>query len=219
MKIYFGCPTGQRRNEMVEKYGDKYGACLTRDVFNNITARMMPWFFDNGAFSDWKTGKAFDFTKFTKRLLEIESKVRFADLPHPDFVVVPDKVTKGQESLSYSRKWVNYLKKTFPNYEYYLAVQNDMDPFWVDIALARGDYEGLFLGGTKAWKYETGESWVKLAKKYNVPIHAGGIGTRKNILWAKMTGFDSVDSGVAMIHPGHLKDIYNLENELLWNVA
>ena len=38
MKIYFACPTGQRRDMIVEKYGDTFGACLTRDIFNDITA-------------------------------------------------------------------------------------------------------------------------------------------------------------------------------------
>ncbi len=54
MKIYFAYPTGKRRDELVDKYGTKYGACLTRDAFNSITAKKMPWFFDNGAFGDWK---------------------------------------------------------------------------------------------------------------------------------------------------------------------
>lgn len=45
MKIYFACPTGQRRDKIVEDYGDEFGACLTRDIFNNITANKMPWFF------------------------------------------------------------------------------------------------------------------------------------------------------------------------------
>ena len=34
MKIYFACPTGQRRDNLVATYKDKFGACLTRDTFN-----------------------------------------------------------------------------------------------------------------------------------------------------------------------------------------
>ena len=49
MKIYFACPTGQRRDMIVEKYGDTFGACLTRDIFNDITATKMSYFLDNGA--------------------------------------------------------------------------------------------------------------------------------------------------------------------------
>lgn len=219
MKIYFACPTGKRRDDMVSKYGDKFGACLTRDVFNNITAKKMPWFFDNGAYSDWNTGAEFNYEKFTKRLLEIESKVRFKILPEPDFVVVPDKVAKGQASLRYSVAWMEYLNQNFPYNKYYLAVQNDMDILHVEKLIRRRMFDDLFVGGTKDWKYKEGHKWVELAKRYGLPIHCGAIGTRKNILWAKMEGFTSVDSGVAMIHPRHLKDIFNIENELLWFAA
>ncbi len=78
-------------------------------------------------------------------------------------------------------------------------------------------FNGLFIGGTKQWKYRYGHKWVELVHKYGLPIHCGGIGTRKNLLWAKSIGMDSVDSGVAMIHPVHLKDVLNIESELLWS--
>lgn len=216
MKIYFACPTGQRRDKIIEEYGDKFGACLTRDIFNNITANKMPWFFDNGAFSDWKNDAEFDFEKFTKRLLEIEGKVRFGLLSNPDFVVIPDKVAKGDNSLKYSNAWMDYLNQNFPYFKYYLAVQDGMSIETVEKGIQARMYDGLFVGGTKPWKYKNGEKWVQLAHKYGLPIHCGAIGTRKNILWAKSIAFDSVDSGVAMIHPVHLKDVLNIENELLW---
>lgn len=217
MKIYFACPSGQRRDNLVKEYGKKYGACLTRDLFNNITASKMDWFFDNGAFADWKNDAVFDFHKFTKRLLEIEGKVRFGMLPEPDFVVIPDKVTQGNTSLRYSNAWMEYLNDNFPYFKYYLAIQDGMDIDEVEKRIINREYDGLFIGGTKKWKYANSKPWVDLAHKYGLPIHCGGIGTRKNILWAKSIGIDSVDSGVAMIHPHHLKDILNIENELLWS--
>lgn len=45
MKIYFACPTGKRRDMIIENYGFEFGACLTRDVINNVTSRKMHWFF------------------------------------------------------------------------------------------------------------------------------------------------------------------------------
>jgi len=217
VKIYFACPTGKRRDSIVKKYGNKFGACLTRDVFNNITAKKMPWFFDNGAFSDWKKERDFDFHKFTTKLLHIEADARFGITPDPDFVVVPDKVTMGNSSLRYSEAWMPYLNENFPYFKYYLAIQDDMCIKNVEEKIKQRMFDGLFLGGTKPWKYKEGYLWVKLAHKYGLPIHCGGIGTRKNILWAKHTGFDSIDSGVAMIHSGHLKDVLNIESELLWS--
>ena len=217
MKIYFACPTGKRRDNLIAKYGTKYGACLTRDTFNNITAKKMPWFFDNGAFSDWKKERDFDFHKFTKKLLYIEADARFGITPEPDFVVIPDKVTKGDESLRYSEAWMPYLNNAFPYFKYYLAVQDGMSIEDVEKKIKQRMFDGLFIGGTKQWKYKYGHKWVELAHKYGLPIHCGGIGTRKNLLWAKSIGIDSVDSGVAMIHPIHLKDVLNIESELLWS--
>ncbi len=217
MKIYFACPTGLRRNSIVSAHGDKYGACLTRDIFNNVTAQTMPWFFDNGAFSDWKNQKSFNFQKFVNRLVEIEIAVRTEKYPSPDFVVIPDLVTKGDVSLKYSSAWMEYLNDNFPHHKYYLAIQDGMALGDVEKQIQARTIDGLFLGGTKPFKYAEGSKWVALAKRYGLPIHCGGIGTRKNTLWAKMEGFDSVDSGVAMIHPKHLSEILNLEMELLWS--
>lgn len=217
MKIYMACPTGERRDEIVAEHGQKFGACLTRDVFNNITARKMPWFYDNGAYADAKNKVVFNSQKFYDRLLDIEIKVRSGAILPPDFVVVPDIVGKGLQSLVRSSEWIGYLAEAFPHHKYYLALQDGMNFKHIENMLKSGLFDGVFVGGTKPWKYKHGGTLAELAHEYGLPIHCGGIGTRKNILWAKMAGFDSVDSGVAMIHPRHLKDVLNMDRELLWS--
>lgn len=217
MKIYFTCPTGKRRDDMVEEYGDKFGACLTRDIFNNTTANKMPWFFDNGAFSDSQNDRSFNHQKFADKMTDIEFKIRFGYIPSPDFVVVPDIVGEGIKSLECSLQWMDHLEQNFPRNKYFLAVQDGMSLTIVEKLLKKRIFDGVFVGGTKPWKYSEGTKWVQLAHKYGLPTHCGGVGTRKNILWAKMAGFDSCDSGVAMIHPRHLNDVLNMESELLWS--
>jgi len=220
MKIYFACPTGKRRDEILESYQHKYGACLTRDVFNNVTASKMHYFFDNGAFSDFRNNQTFDAEKFIEKMYVLESKTRFCRLPMPEFVVVPDIVSRGKESLLYSRKWVEYLDYILPWYEYYLAVQDGMELDEVEEDLKEKRFQGLFVGGTKGWKYKTSEHWVQLAHKYGFKCHIGGVGTPKAITWAKMINADSVDSGIAMIHPKYLKDVLEIENQsLFWSIA
>jgi hypothetical protein len=239
MKIYFACPTGQRRDRILDNYGHQFGACLTRDVFNHVTARKMSWFYDNGAYSDWKKERKFDIEKFIDELFKIEAQTRFGKmfdeqlnfsllekgasssykLPMPDFVVVPDLPSKGNQSLMFSRKWIDFLERRFPNYEYYLAVQDGMDPNLVEDDLFDGRFSGLFVGGTKQWKYKTSADWVELAHDCGVKCHIGGIGTRKSILWAKSIGADSVDSGIAMIHPVHLNEVLNIQNDLFWHIS
>ena len=234
MKIYFACPTGQRRDMIVDKYGDTFGACLTRDIFNDITATKMSYFLDNGAFKDYKDGvenssrnyvKLRD--KFLNRLELIRIKFKKGLINMPDFVVVPD-IVGNKDSYMYSRSWINLFKEDYPEFKYYLAAQNGMrihhkqdgnsNPYCIEIGL-KMTYDGLFVGGTKDWKYKTSQELIELAKKYNKPCHIGGIGTRKSILWAKSIGADSVDSGVAMIHPVHLKEVLNIQNDLFWNIA
>ncbi len=239
MKIYFACPTGQRRDNIIEEYGHQFGACLTRDIFNNITARKMNWFYDNGAFSDWKRDKAFDSEKYIDELFKIEAHTRYGKmfddsldfstlekggankyiLPMPDFVVTPDLPAKGDNSFYYSLKWMEYLERRFPAFDYYLAVQDGMDPYLVYEALFEEKFSGLFVGGTKEWKYKTSADWVEMAHDSGAKCHIGGIGTRKSILWAKSIGADSVDSGIAMIHPVHLREVLNIHNDLFWNIA
>ncbi|AXH16350.1 hypothetical protein CP985_11815 [Malaciobacter mytili LMG 24559] len=239
MKIYFACPTGKRRDNILKEYGYEFGACLTRDTFNHITARTMHWFFDNGAFSDWQNKRPFNAQKFIDQMWRIESEIRFGKpisndldfssmergepkkykLVCPEFVVCPDLPARGNESLEFSRKWIDYLEDTFPYYDYFLAVQNEMSFELVEDDLKNNRFSGLFVGGTKEWKYKEASIWVELAHKYGIPCHIGGIGNRKSILWAKSIGADSVDSGVAMIHPKHLAEILNIKDDMFWNVA
>lgn len=238
MKIYLACPTGERRDNILKKHGFKFGACLTRDTINHITARKMHWFFDNGAFSDWQNNRPFDAYKFIDQMWRIESEIRFGkplsnDLDYssmqkgeakkyklvcPDFIVCPDLPARGNESLMFSRKWIDYLEDTFPFHDYYLAVQDNMNFELVEEDLIIGKFKGLFVGGTKQWKYKTSEQWVRLAHKYNLKCHIGGIGIRKSILWAKSIGADSVDSGIAMIHPVHLKEVLNIHQDIFWHL-
>ena len=230
MKIYFACPTGKRRDSIVEDYGSRFGACLTRDVFNNITANKMPWFLDNGAFADWKNGdENINNIKFLNRLDQIKEKVEQGILTMPDFVVVPDLVARGEDSLVRSSNWIQTFKEDYPGFKFYVAAQDGMRFHYnqdgtksarcIEVALKSNQYDGLFIGGTKEWKYKNSEELIQMANKCNLPSHIGGIGNRKPTLWAKSIGAASVDSGVAMIHPKHLKEILGLHNEMAWTMA
>ena len=239
MKIYFACPTGKRRDMILNNHGFEFGACLTRDIINNVTNRKMHWFFDNGCYSDWKKKVAFDAEKFVNKLFKIESEIRFGKpmddtidfstlkkgesqkyrLPCPDFVVCPDLPAKGNQSLMFSQQWMDYLEKRFPNFDYYLAVQDGMDIELVEKEFKKNRFKGCFVGGTKKWKIKEAAAYIELANKYNLPTHIGGIGSRKLTIWAKSIGANSVDSGLAMIHSAHLNDILNIKDDIFWQVA
>ncbi len=222
-KIYFACPSGERREKIVAEFGDHFGACVTPYINNNITISKMPFFFDNGAYKSFKNGTEFDSKLFIKKLWELEAKIQFGEALEADFIVLPDIVAGGDESLDFSLQWAEYIDERMSHiakYNFlYLPVQDGMDIDNVERVIKRRMVDGLFLGGTKAFKYAEGKAWTELAHKYNLPIHAGGIGTRKDIEWSKEIGFNSVDSGIAMIHPHHLTDVLGMERRELSKVA
>jgi len=170
-----------------KKYIDLLGDSGVGEVNlpNTLPPRRYPWFLDNGAWVASKRGKLLDEGKFYNAIRKIE----LGDCGWiPEFVVVPDIVGGGQESLDYSLSWVDRIHMA-PRY---LAVQNWMLPKNVESVLKR--FEGIFVGGTSEWKENTAHWWVKLAHDNGMPCHIGRAGTEKKIKWAKSIGADSIDS-------------------------
>lgn len=139
---------------------------------------------DNGAFPAWTNGKHWDEALF----LKFVDKAINAEIP-PDFIVCPDKVAEGAESLAFSMEWLDKLPK---GPRYYLAVQDGMTKESVESVIR--SFAGLFVGGTMDWKLRTSEKWVDLAHEYLRPCHIGRVGPWDRILWAARIGADSIDS-------------------------
>lgn len=142
------------------------------------------WFLDNGAFSYWKKGIKFDERKFLEALWKIESCNSL-----PDFIVTPDIVAGGLASLDYSLQWLDAIPSHHP---VYLAVQDGM--IQEDIEDHIPLFDGLFLGGTPDWKWQTAGAWVNYAHSQGKPCHIGQVGKYRYILRARALGADSVDS-------------------------
>jgi hypothetical protein len=107
----------------------------------------------------------------------------------PDFVVCPDEVAKGHDSLMFSVKWIRNLPAEG---RYYLAVQDGMSLTEVELYLKW--FSGLFVGGSLDWKLATSPEWVALAHKHQKPCHIGRVGTWNRIVWAARISADSIDS-------------------------
>jgi hypothetical protein len=157
--------------------------------------RRLPFALDNGVFSDWQNGRPFDVAKYEADL----AKVR-ATLLRPAFVVAPDIVAGGDQSLVFSLSWLERLRDLAP---VYLVVQDGMNPDAVSGALFA--FGGLFVGGTLRWKIRTGAQWVVLAHRHGKPCHIGRVGTPKRVLWAKRIGADSIDSCLPLWSEGQLQ--------------
>ena len=121
------------------------------------------------------------------------AKFRDSDISAPDFLVVPDLVAGGMDSLEFSLSWVKELQGVAP---LYLAVQDGMGAYSVAPHIAQ--FDGVFIGGTLKWKMRTGEEWVAFAHHYGKPCHIGRVGTAKRALWAMEIAADSIDSCVPL---------------------
>ena len=150
---------------------------------HELPPRRQPWAIDNGAFGDWRANRAFDAKQFRHAL------ARSKDLPTPDFVVVPDRVAAGRDSLALSMEWLDECK-TYGSP--YLVVQDGMTE--ADVRAVAPRFEGLFVGGTLPWKIETAVAWVRLAHSIGRRCHIGRVGTPTRVRWARRIGADSIDS-------------------------
>lgn len=158
------------------------------DQPRELPPRRFPFALDNYAFASWKNNKPWDAESF-KRGVELCYRKKFK----PDFVVVPDIVAGGQQSLEQSITWVPWLRGFAP---LYLAVQDGMCLDLISSYLHL--FDGLFVGGTKDWKLASGFWWVSLAHGAQKPCHVGRISGRRDVRLVKSWGTDSIDSCVPL---------------------
>jgi hypothetical protein len=189
MKAYVGQTRATELVNVLASLG--IGECVVR---GEIPPRRTPWFYDNGAFGDWKAKRNFDAVRYTRDLFRIRE---WDDLPEPDFIVLPDIVAGGAESLVFSLYWLE--DSMAAGVPLYLAVQDGMTEADVEATISTAVYEGgridgIFVGGSLEWKLETGEAWTKFAHYYDMQCHIGRVGTADRVRWAKAIGCDSIDS-------------------------
>src|SRR5579859_7540987 len=85
---------GQTRSaELIRRLDELgYGECTTR---GQLPPRRLPWIYDTGAYSDFTQDRTFNELRFERDMRAI----RLWKLPPPDFIVAPDLVARGLESL------------------------------------------------------------------------------------------------------------------------
>jgi hypothetical protein len=186
MKAYVGQTRAKELIERLQALG--IGECTCR---GQLPPRRTPWFYDNGAFTDWKADRPFDITRFSRDVWRITTDVE-KGLSCPDFIVVPDLVAAGSESLRESNSWLTWLADR--NIPLYLAVQDGMQSCDVAPLIENHNYSGIFVGGTVKWKRDTALEWCELADFMEVPCHIGRVGTSKKVKWAASIGASSIDS-------------------------
>lgn len=141
---------------------------------------------DNGAWGAFTQGGAFDDVRFwavLERWGEVRERVQ-----RPDWIVCPDIVAGGLDSLALSLRWLPYVSQ----YGHPLiAVQDGMTP--EDIEEHIGPSVGLFLGGSTAWKWATLPMWADMARTYRAHLHVGRVNSERGIRVCRAHGVTSAD--------------------------
>lgn len=139
-----------------------------------------PYALDNGAWTAHQKGEAFDVGAFEKAV---------AWGGHgADFLIVPDIVCGGLDSLAFSMSWIPRLSGVCP---LLLAVQDGIEPDNVrDIV---GPELGIAVGGSTEWKEQTIPKWGKLASETGAYLHVLRVNTCRRIDICRDSGVDSFD--------------------------
>jgi hypothetical protein len=135
---------------------------------------------DNGAWGCFQRGEPFDSEAFEELLARFGAGA--------DWIVVPDIVQGGLESLRFSLSWLSRVLSFGP---VLIAVQDGMKT--ADVSDLLNDRVGLFLGGSTEWKLETMREWGALARRKKAHFHVARVNTAKRIRLCQDAGAHSFD--------------------------
>ena len=183
MKIYTGQTSGDTLQKVIEL---KMGVMISSSPVSIPHKDLSKTFcaLDNGAFSCYRKGYPFMEDVFLKTLSDAYKKNIALD-----FIVCPDIIAEGMQSLNFSKQWANNQLKTAPSLA--LAVQDGVTPETIG-DISRFSY--IFVGGSKEWKWETAKTWVEFAHANEKKCHIGQCGRVEYLLRAYELNADSVDS-------------------------
>lgn len=144
---------------------------------------------DNGAWGAYMRKVPFDGVEFC-RLLDRAGE-------RADFVVVPDIVAGGMESLKFSLSWLPKLVQfKLP----LLPVQDGMDLESVARALVEYPTLGVFCGGSTKFKMSTMCLWGMMASTLKRHYHIGRVNTARRIRMSAVAGAHSFDGTSATMY-------------------
>ena len=129
------------------------------------------WFYDNGAFRDWRHGLPFNRVRFLLDQALLPANCSFG--------LLPDRVGEGEKSLTMSMEYLPHVRTDWP---WLLPLQDEMTVPMVESVIHEVD--GLFLGGTNGFKAEAG-AFSELAAKHDKHFHYGRCGTLKKLRAAR----------------------------------
>jgi hypothetical protein len=144
---------------------------------------------DNGAWSAYQRGDRFDESAF---LLALNKLGRDAD-----FVVLPDIVSGGEQSLDLTFRWMQRVYRATERV--LISVQDGHEPWQIDELL--GPRVGVFVGGSTGWKLATTPRWAAVARAKSSWCHVGRVNTKRRIALCGAAGALSFDGTSVVQYP------------------
>ncbi|WP_244111965.1 hypothetical protein [Burkholderia diffusa] len=141
----------------------------------------MPYALDNGAWTAYQQGRAFDDDAFMRALDKVGEGA--------EWIVLPDIVAGGLRSLEYSLTWLERLRG-FPR-QLLVAVQDGMEID--DVRELLSPVVGIFVGGSTQWKEATTGAWGSVARRRNCYLHVGRVNSVRRIRICAAAGANSID--------------------------
>lgn len=192
--ICYASRTGTRRNlAILRAHG--WGLLVSRagvwrtEGFDHIVG-------DNGAWRDFQAGEAFDedaYERFLDWLVENILPAGSYGFPVLDWLVLPDRVAGGLDSLALSMRYLNRCLSVAPLV--LIAVQDGME--FDDLAPLVGPQVGIFLGGSTEWKLAHMGDWGRFCAERRIHYHVARVNSAKRMFMAIAAGADSIDGSSA----------------------
>lgn len=173
--IAYASRTGTRRNlDRMRLFGWR----LLVSATGSWRTEGMQYAIDNGAWTAYQNGTPFDVKAFEGVVELLGSGA--------DWIVCPDIVCGGIESLALSLSWLDRLpgKRLIP-------VQNGMVPD--NLRNHIGPDVGLFVGGDSDWKESTLPQWGHLSRDVGCYLHVGRVNSERRIRLCHLAGAHSFD--------------------------
>ncbi len=127
---------------------------------------------DNGAWTAYQQGTPFDRLRFMQLVSAFGADA--------DFVVIPDVVGAGRDSLAFSKTWISTLIRK-PHKMLLLAVQDGMTPKDVSPTLR------------SEWKDATIASWGQFGYEKGIYVHVGRVNTKRRLALCESSAIHSID--------------------------
>jgi len=144
---------------------------------------------DNGAWTSFQRRERFDAVAFERAVDLLGAGA--------DFIVLPDIVMGGIDSLTMSRRWWDafHYRPALHHVPKLIAVQDGFEAR--DIRPLLSPMTGIFVGGSASWKLLTMQRWATLARDHGAICHVGRVNTARRIRACEAAGVDSFDGSGA----------------------